>query len=243
MKIQGFTKIENVPVAKRIILAVDGLEKQGKTHFSLTAPGPIAYIDIDIGSEGVVEKFLTSKEVHRHAVQVPVALGGLVDVVECEKQWQDLKNAYQIALNAKGIKTIIFDTATEAWELLRLAKFGRLTQVMPYHYGPVNAEFRDVIRSAYTGDKNVILLHKLKPKYVNDKRTAEYERTGYSDTGFLVQANVRAYRDKESGEFCVRVTDCRQNCEIAGMPLQGPMCNFQMFACSVFPDSKPEDWE
>ncbi len=50
------------------------------------------------------------------------------------------------ALESKEIKSIVIDTASEAWELVRLARFGKLTQVMPQHYGPVNTEFRDMIK-------------------------------------------------------------------------------------------------
>ncbi len=243
IKLTGFTKAENRPVAQRIIMAVDGLEKQGKTHFGLTAPGGVAYLDLDIGCEGVMQKFLSKKAVYVHHVQIPVALGGVVDTVECEKSYDGAKSAYKDALYSKDIRSVVIDTASELWELLRLAKFGKLTQVMPFHYAPVNAEFRDLIRLAYPAEKNEILLHKLKSKYVNDKRTADYERSGFGDTGFLVQCNARVHRDKETGEFCLKVADCRQNHELAEMVLEGVMCNFPMFAAQVFPDSRLEDWE
>ena len=76
-----------------------------------------------------------------------------------------LISSYQWALAEPAVRTISVDTATELWELLRMARFGKLTQVMPYQYGPVNAEFRSLIRMAYASDKNLILLHKMRKVY------------------------------------------------------------------------------
>jgi hypothetical protein len=44
-------------VLPRLLMAIDGPQKGGKTHFALTAPGPIGILNIDNGLEGVVEKF------------------------------------------------------------------------------------------------------------------------------------------------------------------------------------------
>jgi hypothetical protein len=41
----------------RLIASVSGKEKTGKTHFALTAPEPIIFFNIDVGTEGVVGKF------------------------------------------------------------------------------------------------------------------------------------------------------------------------------------------
>jgi hypothetical protein len=128
---------------------------------------------------------------------------------------------------------------------LRIARFGRLTQVMPYQYGPVNAEYRNVIREAYKWDKNVILLHKMKAQYINDKRTGEYDRAGFSDTGFLVQVNARAYRygSEDGGAFAFMVEDCRQEPDLQDMEFEGEMANFPTLAAMVLPSVDPKEWE
>ena len=43
----GFTKA-NGTVKRRIILSVEALEGAGKTRFTLTAPGPIAFLNFDL---------------------------------------------------------------------------------------------------------------------------------------------------------------------------------------------------
>ena len=44
-------------------MTVFGAPKVGKSHFALTAPGPIIYFSLEPGLEGVVEKFMETKEV------------------------------------------------------------------------------------------------------------------------------------------------------------------------------------
>ena len=243
----GFQKM-SAGVKKRLIVSVQGQEKSGKTHFSLTAPGPIAYFGMDIGEEGVVDKFLDSgKEIYSADAQIKVpntivmTKGG--PTLDAEKAWEKMKVALVTALSNGGVRTVVVDTATEMWELIRLARFGKLTQVMPMQYGPVNAEMRGLLRAAFESDKNVILIHKVKAEYVNDKRTGRMERAGFSDTGYIVQVNLRTYYDGEAGEFGVEVINARQNMRLCGDLYDGDICTFPMIATMVLEDTSLEDWE
>ena len=232
----GVNRLKAPPAGpRRLILSLEGLEKQGKTHLSLTAPKPLLIFNLDIGLEGVLEKF-KDQEIFTYE-------SGEYDTqAEAEKAWNGFKSVFLASLKDPDLRTVVIDTATEAWEVIRMARLGKLTQVQPYHYGPVNAEFRLLLKRAYDSNKNLILVHKMKPLYINDKRSGKYERAGFNDTGFLVQASVRVYRD-EDGEFCCEVRDCRQNAELAGEELEGPMCTFPWLGMSVYPDSGLEDWE
>lgn len=240
MKKYGFSLASEIEVQPRLIISIAGLEKQGKTHFSLTAPGPIAFFSTDIGEEGVITKF-NDKEVYIMSIDK-------IDEDSAEQapaEYARFKEAYKGMLRGTDVRTIIFDTATEIWEILRMARFGRLTQVMPYQYGPVNAEYRALIRDAYNYNKNLILLHKMKPQYINDKRTGEYDRAGFGDTGFLVQVNTQIYRysQGDGGDFALWIKDCRHNPDLVDEELSGPMCTFQFLASSIMPDVDPAMWE
>ena len=240
LKKLGFTRATaKTGLKHRLILSVEGMEKQGKSHFGLTAPAPIGYFDFDTGSEGVVHKFAGAKEIHINDYR---KLGNSLDQAQFTIMWERFREQFLGVLANPNIRTVIPDTATEVWELLRMARFGKLTQVMPYHYGPVNAEYREMMRKVYDSDKNLILLHKMKKRYRNDNWDGGYERSGFTDTGYLVQVNAVIERDEE-GEFVLMVKDCRQNSAVAGMTFEGPMCNFQFLAASIFPDPNPDDWE
>lgn len=240
MKKMGFRSADDIEVKPRLIVSISGLEKQGKTHFALTAPGPIAFFSTDIGEEGVVGKF-ADKDIY----VMDVDRADEDRASEAEESWEKFHSAYLALLRGNDVRTLILDTATEIWELLRLARFGRLTQVMPYQYGPVNKEYRNLIREAYSHDKNLILIHKMKVKYVKDQKTDEWERAGFADTGFLVQINAQVYRydPEDGGEFAVLVEDCRQEPSLFGEELSGDMCSFPWVAKMALPEVGPEHWE
>lgn len=220
-------------IKKRMVVSIEGQEKTGKTHFALTAPGPIGFMDIDIGVEGVIEKFTTEKDIHlaEYTLDFPF------EQKASEQMWKQFANDYKHLLGA-NVRTGIIDNASEAWDLLRVAKFGRLTQIMPHLYTTVNSEFRGLLKMAYKSDVNLILLHKVKKQYINDQFTGKYERNGFNDIGYLVQVVVETY--KEGGKFFLRVLASRQNPGIEGLVIENP--TFQKLGVAVFPGTEEKDW-
>lgn len=229
-----------------MLLSIEGMPGKGKSTLALTAPDPIALFDFDTGLEGVVEKFLDEGK----KIYVPdesMRHGDTDDPEVWKKMWKTFCEHYYRAINAKEVRSLILDTSTESWELARLAEFSKLSQVMPHHYGPLNAEFRRLIKRAYDSDKNLILIHKLKPKYVNDKRTDEYEMSGFGDIPYIVQCSVRVWRHTEAADgdmdFGLTVLKCRPNAELEGEELVEPLSTFPFLASQVFPNTELEDWE
>lgn len=244
----GFRRA-NEAVKKRLIMAIDGREKSGKSHFALSGPEPVAIINLDIGLDGVVQKWQDDKEVH--VIDIKVDIQGLKELTpqaaaaEADRAYSAVVKAYKAVLGEA--RTIIWDNATEIWELLRMARFGKLDHVKPHHYGPVNAEYRDLLRMAYDQDRtNLILLHKMKQEYIDDKNTGAYKRAGFADTGFLVQVNAYCYRDPtiETVPECFGMTvqDCRQNAELAGVDFSGNDLSFAQLAMQVFPGTTEKEW-
>lgn len=211
--INNFKKVE-VAKSHRLIIAISGLDKQGKTTFALSAPGPILYFKLDTGDEGVVDKFVNEKEIYTSEYKISVYGGSDHN----RDEWTRFKMDWDSALKSKA-QTIIVDTATESWALNRLARLGKLAKVMPHQYVEVNAEHTKLLKDAYASDKNVILIHKVKPVYVNDKRTDEYEPAGYSDTPYIVQINLVAYYSEELEQYAVRIKNCRQNGDLKDMDI------------------------
>lgn len=248
-----FQRAEKKAPVYRLIGASDGLEKTGKTDFELKLPKPMALLNIDTGLEGVIEKHdLSTEKIHVMDIRVDTRKGGSPQEIAkaADEQLQSFLNAYKAVLADPYFRSIAIDTGTEAWEMLRLARFGKLTQVMPHHYGPVNAEYRDLIRWAYDSDKNVWITHKVKDEWIDGpdgkgKRTGNVKRAGFSDTGFMVQINVRHWRDDSADKldkFHMTVTDCRQNPLAIGEDFQGENIEFWQLGTLVFPDSDPSVW-
>jgi len=239
----GFEKANN-KVTRRLIVGVEAKEKCGKTNFMLSAPGPLAVFDFNKGLEGVVGKFVDEKDIY---VKDYTKTGEAGTQKEWEKKWKSYAEEYRAVLKDAYIRTIGVDTSTEAWELARLAAFGQTTKVLPRYYGPVNEEFRNLIYAAYQSGKNVILNHMMKEEYVASKantdisnRTGRYIRRGFADSAYMVQVNIKLYKDEDG--FAMEILDCRQNADIIGLVLNNEDINFRMLGTLVFPDTDESDW-
>lgn len=229
----SFRRVQRV-VKRRLIVSVQGMPKQGKTHFSCTAPGPIAFLNFDMGDEGVVDAKFPEKDIHIADYRVAFPY----EQPKADAAYKQFVNDYKAALGS-DMRSVIIDTAVELWELERLAKLGKLSNVMPLQYGPVNKEYQELIRKAYDSDTNLILIHKLRKRYVNDQWDGSWERGGFHDTGYLVQASVECY--KEDGIWKLKVLESRQNPKADGVVIENP--TFAKLGMLIFPDSKEEDWQ
>lgn len=215
----------------RLIASVNGRPKTGKTHFGLTAPEPLFFVNIDIGTEGVLDKFQAEgKKIYVFDVRVPRTASKDIYV----PMWESLKNVFRTVYQA-GAGSVIVDTDSEVYELARLAKFGKLAQVMPQHYTEVNNEYREVLRQAFDSNMNSIFIHKMRPKYVNNVRTSEYEMAGFADMEYSSQVNIIMHREdtEEGPEFSAFIKDCRHNPNVNGEWLRGPMCSFEFLLSLV----------
>lgn len=267
VKIGGSYQIANQPGKRRLVVAVDGLEKEGKTNFLLTAPGPLAYQSLDTGDEGVIEKFQTEKTIWKatYGLKIDKKEDTASVMAKVLPEWERFISDYKAALDGitKGtVRTIGWDTGSEAWAALRLARFGKLTQIMPHHYTGLNTEYRNLVREIFDTAGNMVILHKLKAEWLDNPatgkggKTGRYERDGFGETGYLVQVNILAWREKDpetgmkTGPFHITIKDCRQNPAIAGLDLttdpndpESGMANFSTLASFVYPDTTPDDWK
>jgi frataxin-like iron-binding protein CyaY len=205
-------------VLRRLIMSVTGHEKSGKTDLAMGAPGPVLVINIDEGTEGVVNKFADSKDVWVFDIKRP-------DMNAKQSEWTPVWNSIKDTLSkcfSYNQGTVVVDSSSEMYAIHRMAAFGKLTQVMPHNYTIVSAEHRSMLREAYQTDMNAIFLHRFKKKYVNDSWDGiSYERDGYSATEYDVQLNIETIATpSEVGvgmDFSVKVVDCRQNPNAVGL--------------------------
>lgn len=240
---------EDAKPPRRLIMRVGGLEKNGKTHFGFTAPGPLAIFLLDKGShEGVIDKFIGSKEISvvpLTAVKSTVMNDVDQDEVKRanEKLWQDFLRLYYKVITGNEYRSIIIDTETQLYEIVRLAKFGKLTQVKSHHYTLVNDEYRAFVDEAFNQDKNVIFLDKMRKQYVAKEGKDEgqwngkHEDAGWGDIGYRVMMNLRVGVDTEGDNF-VEVVNCRANTELRGRKFYASEgeADFAHVAAEVYPD-------
>jgi len=227
----GFVK-STAKLARRLIISATGEDHSGKNHFAFTAPAPIYVHSFDPGIEGVIEKFNQKKDIYVATYELEVQPGeGTAQAVaeSADKLWADFVSNFRDGLASCGQGTTVLDTDTEVWELLRLARFGKLTQIMPHMYGPVNAEMRDLLHEPWGKPVNVFFLSKYVDEWENytdatgkerGRKTGNKVQKGFSDLAFHVQVCGVNYReDREGGgsDFRFLITDCRQAPECNGM--------------------------
>lgn len=252
----GFKPVTGQVAKRRLIVSIYGGEKTGKNHFAFTAPGPIGLHSFDYGDEGMIEKFIRGEvpgvppvkvEKAEYIVNVPRGAGVQETSDACTPAWLAFSSNYPLGLGR--FRTTVIDTATDAYEMVRMAYFGKLQQVMPHHYAPVNAEFKSLFRQAYSAEgKNLVLLARHKEEWVSKlvqgkekaDRTGRMIYAGYKDSPYEVQIHMRSF--KEAGEFKMEIEDCRQNPALEGMVLEGDMLNWWSLGQLVFPESEEKDW-
>jgi hypothetical protein len=265
LKGTGFERPPEKPI-ERLICSIEGSQKRGKTHLALTAAAKrkgnrkgIGVLNFDEGLDGVVQKFMNEgKEVYHSIYKSKIDLPpgkrlrgqDLLDYrsEQGDQIYRSFRKDWTFAL--ENFRTVIVDTATELWEIMRLKQFGKLDQVKPHHYTPINREYRDMISEAYDSEANVILVHKVKDEWLNDKRTGKKELQGFKETAFLTHCHLRVFRTPRDEwdppddlGFRVEIVECRQNAELTGEILEPPMNNLPMISTMIFEDTDPDDWE
>jgi hypothetical protein len=244
-----FKKISNQETPSLSVCS-SGKEKRGKTFWALSAPGPVAVIASDPGTESAVRQWQRAGKDISCFFHVLPGTGQKIEVYEAA--WAKVAAAFDEAIQSPSIRTIVIDTATEIWELLRLARFGRLTQVMPHHYGPVNAEFRSLFHRVAGRGKNSIWIHKVKKEYATNKEgkdswTGRWERSGFGGFEYLVDLVVEhdlLVSDDGPPEFAVRVIDSRFHpTKVNGQVFTGAMCSFPALASAIMPEYDFSVWD
>lgn len=244
----GFIRA-GIEITPRLIVCTQAMSKAGKTHWYLTGPAPIAVIDIDDGIHRAVKEFQSDKEIYvaryRRAFTEIRQNGNTAQAVmdAAAEQLEKMRTDYIQAL--KEARTVAVDGGSELYETVRLACFGRTEKVLGREYGPVNREMKLWLDLARNSDANVVFTHRLRDKYVNDKKSGELEMEGWKkfpyETDMVIQQWVEPNEPIPDRYHCT-VLSCGMNPELDGQDFNGVTADFSTIAQLVFPESSPEDW-
>jgi len=271
INIQGFKDIADN--ARPIMtLGTHGAPRTGKTRFAATAPDPIGWLPVDRNSRWTANA--TAKKMGKRIVipdkdlvrvtgdealklsRMPVA-----DAIKFYRKYMDdFKGMYFRLLENKKIRTVVIDTATQVFENVLFANYGRNLRIMPRDRGAANQEMRDLIAVC---DKNLILIHQSKQVWVNNEATDKFEMAGWPHLNFAVncciehgkltkRSAIKRVLDLDDDDdvpnvlFKMNVYDSQANpmlaADTAGSTLYGKSCTFQELGVLVHPDSESEDW-
>lgn len=242
----GWQNLSTPKFPPRMIVSTQARDKSGKTHFGLTQPGPIAFLNLDRGHEGVVDKFIRAgkKITMKNFTTDPMRK---LTETQWDQLWMDLRASYVFAVSSGHFRSVFVDTGSAMWEALRMAEFGKLTQVPPLRYQEVNAQFEALLSIAYNYPVNVVLSHRMKQQYENDaagrgQKTGRWEPTGYKDMRYVVQVNIEQAWDVTKNVPAMRIDNCRHNGYLNGAILDGDMCNFPTLGMLIHGPESAAAW-
>ncbi len=256
----------------RLSVNSEGLERTGKTRFALTAPAPLGILALDRNTMNMAIKAQkVGKEVHvadfvdanvktnplakwvipqREEAGKPLAKQEAADRKFYEGRWEAIGDAYYKLVKESSIRTIILDTASQAYDDIRLARFGKVAGVMARDYGPIFAELRDMILAAKC---NLFAVHRLAPNYIkNEWDGKSYKAKGYSGAAFDCQLTLRHEsalitdpedKTKKKPFYKATIMNCSDDGSLMGLELSDDDCNFQTLAQIIHPDAPDGVWE
>lgn len=264
VKTSGFKTLDKLVIPTRIIVSVEAVPGCGKTAFGLGAArtGKTVYLQrLD----------LTSEEPLRIAQREGLDVRVKDYDVDQFKDEMDASRARSAAQEVFGefcndFRQIIadgaipvWDTATEVWELARLAQFGKTTQVLPNYYSSLNAKFMHLLKVAVMSPSNFVMVHKMKDEWENytvegkdrSRKTGNLKRLGFGDIEFAAHCRVQVYRSgmygdpngedlEPSRDFMMRIIKCNPKADLVGMdiPIDDPLGGFDVLGQLIF----EEEW-
>lgn len=277
-------------IRRSITACINGRRGQGKSHFALEfSPRPALVQALDPTFKFMMEKFNLDQvmlgDYARISPALMKAVSGVKNKAEMEasrqfydqmieeatKVWTAFSSDFYSSLDG-SVRTIIWDTGSESWELVRLARHGRLQQIETTQYGALNTEFREMIRSAQDAGVNHIILQKMKEKWgetvsatgrVSRGPTGEFEPMGFGRIADEVTLEGEVYQSLCTHQHPGPCQDgncaykCDPPCGADGLfHLRVTKCTqnadliyrdfpsptFLDVALAVYPKSEPEEW-
>lgn len=176
------------PLVPKLSLRLIGHQKNGKTHFALTASvlGPLVFFNFNDRADGVIERFANSGSVYQYRYRAPlpdpgklpkklasVKMGAslLTDTekIAWEQNWLQFQRDWYGAIAEPDVRTLVIDTESELWELRRLAQWGRAASV-PGQFTALNKDMQNLFEATNRTRKNLIVISELKKQYVGGKK-------------------------------------------------------------------------
>jgi hypothetical protein len=196
---------------QHLVVGIWGAEGSGKSHFALTFPSPIYYLNFDYGVRPLLPKFL-GKDIQLSNIVVPDMDAQEGDAARClEAFWADYKGAYA---SAKG-GTVVVDTMSQVWDLIYHVKLNEVrrrrvkktpgkdledVQVFPFDYSEANNLMAGVLTLALrTEDVHSVFIHKAKPVYNSQgvEQEGKIELQGWGRTPYMVDVLLQMRKDAD----------------------------------------------
>lgn len=199
----ALTPISELPVKDRLTCTVWGPPKVGKTTFALSFPEPIYYFLWDSGG---LDHHLTRVQETGKAVYVAAYdLSTILSPADATPAINEFAADFNAACKDVGTGSIVFDTASELWELFRLKMYGDIEkqfkakgrdmpEKLPQRfYEKPNEDWRRMLRQVKDRTAaSLVLVEREKPVYdASGQDTGRTARRGQSSNSYETQITLR----------------------------------------------------
>lgn len=251
---------------KGVVISVEGKEKCGKTWSVLhTAPTPLVYISCDRDNRRAVRSarlagreilcsgqylYEPSPKLLHVAQQAPNDEILIENAKNAARLWNPIYRDFMEALADPKVTTVVLDSGTAAYNLVRLKCFGKINGVGVFQYAKTNAIFRELLSKAQTSEKVVILIHRLGPEFGKSvdaagkeemKPTGNYEAQGYREINFEVDAVLRHWAG-ENGRKVKLMSEGVGRDDISGTVFSAEKLDYRYIVAKLT-RTKVEKWQ
>lgn len=211
--------------SQRLVVAIWGREKSGKTQMALSFPDPLYFFNFDWGVEHHLPRLQKEGREVYVASYLPTTADISVDDAGAILRAfeQDYTNALS-ATRKRGGGTLVIDTGTQLWQLVSSCFLEPVrakrkdSQIYPFDYGKPNQYYAHLINESKQAGANIVLVHRAREVYdAAGKPTGKYEMQGNNQTSYLVQIVLKM--DKVAGIYRSTFDSCWQDGALEGKTL------------------------
>jgi hypothetical protein len=227
---KGLLPVRNQP--QRIIAAIRGNAKEGKTALALDFPEPVIIFNFDYGYEAAA-KFILSKNPGKKLYHYDLPIADDTTPQEMAvilKKFQAMyADAVRYCDQERG--TVVVDTASDLWRVVQEAILGPLREeakakgkVMPqFAYGQANLVMAGLLRRPFhLNHVNAVFIHRNRAIYESAEPTGRYEGQWFGDTPAIVEHIFEVYEDQGDKKIKARIEVCRTDRQLRGTILTNP---------------------
>jgi hypothetical protein len=198
-------------IIPHISASISGLPKSGKTYLGLTWPEPILVYSFEHGAQAVIDKKFPGKKIDVIKFKLPI-IESDNPAPYAEKLWEDFQKHYKDVVYSGKYNTIVIDTATHLWALLRQAitEAKNRKKLLEVEYALPNLKMGAIFTHANEAGVNLVVINYLKDRYVKGENTGEMELNGWSQTEGLVDVVLEIAR-KTTGSNTKMLTCIKDN--------------------------------
>lgn len=241
---------------RSVVASSQGLPGSGKSHFWLTAPGPLAWFLLDPGGlKGLRNNPLfEDKEVHVFDYCGDLNIGKLPKEERIQRSLDTFgrfQEDWDVAI--RNARTLVVDKESMLWEVIRYAH-DEVDSPTPKNFHELNLIYRGLVHDAETNGRNLGFIRDMHDTWgkIGVSRegkpqqgfTGKFKPDGQKYVPGLVQINLEHRWDDEAREFKVKILEkCRLGNAVELMGKEIPSLDFPTLGMMLYRNSSDEDWQ